>query len=466
MTLRDTDSLRTGLKDQGRRRRGKQAETAAVPLGRTRNDLCPHLDLVRRSPNEISIPSRNVRTIDEAQLQRVMHSISVSGFVDPPIVDETGSVLDGAIRVIAARKLNLPTIPCIVTRHLNAMEKRALRLALNRLGEKGVWSLPELKTELLELIEAGIEIADTGFSIPEFDEIVLGDGVDAVEEGRIAPVPGAVAVSKPGDVFIIDDIHRIICGDATDPTTYFSLMQGNSAALIPTDVPYNVKIGGHVTKGDHREFPMASGEMTDEQFLAFNQSWMQAALPHLRDGGMLGTYIDWRGYPTVHRAALGATLTAINLIVWAKTNAGLGSLYRSQHELFALYKKGTAAHINNIQLGKAGRWRSNLWTYPGASSVGSDSRKGLQLHPTVKPAAMCADYILDLTNRGDILLDPFLGSGSNLIAAQRTGRRCFAIELDPLYVDVAIRRYEEVFGGQAVLDATGETFATVARQRQ
>jgi DNA modification methylase len=141
-------------------------------------------------------------------------------------------------------------------------------------------------------------------------------------------------------------------------------------------------------------------------------------------------------------------------------------LYRSQHELFALYKKGTAAHINNIQLGKAGRWRSNLWTYPGASSVGSDSRKGLQLHPTVKPAAMCADYILDLTNRGDILLDPFLGSGSNLIAAQRTGRRCFAIELDPLYVDVAIRRYEEVFGGQAVLDATGETFATVARQRQ
>jgi len=200
MTLRDTDSIRTGLKDQGKRRRKKLAEIAAVPLGRTRNDLCPDLDLVRRSPNDVSIPSRNVRAVDEAQLQRVMHSISVSGFVDPPIVDETGSVLDGAIRVIAARKLNLPTIPCIVARHLNATEKRALRLALNRLGEKGMWSLPELKIELLELIEAGVEIADTGFSIPEFDHIVLGEELDALEEGRISPTTGVGAVTRPGDV--------------------------------------------------------------------------------------------------------------------------------------------------------------------------------------------------------------------------------------------------------------------------
>jgi DNA modification methylase len=205
--------------------------------------------------------------------------------------------------------------------------------------------------------------------------------------------------------------------------------------------------------------------MTEEQFLAFSLAWMTAGLPHICNGGLFGTFIDWRGYPTVHAAAMQVGIEAINLIVWTKTNAGMGSLYRSQHELFALYKKGDVPHINNIQLGKSGRWRSNVWTYPGASSAGSDSRRGLQFHPTVKPKAMCADAILDLTNRGDIVLDPFLGSGSTLIAAQCTGRRCFGIELDPLYVDVAVRRYQSIFGKVPVLEATGENFDVVARQR-
>lgn len=170
-------------------------------------------------------------------------------------------------------------------------------------------------------------------------------------------------------------------------------------------------------------------------------------------------------YPTVHAAGTTQGLAALNLIVWAKTNAGMGSLYRSQHELFALYKKGAADHVNNIELGKNGRWRSNVWKYPGASSVGSDSRKGLQFHPTVKPEAMCADAILDLTNRGDIVLDPFLGSGSTLIAAHRVKRRCFAIELDPLYVDVTIRRFQEVYGHAVTLEATGETFDAITQKR-
>jgi DNA modification methylase len=160
------------------------------------------------------------------------------------------------------------------------------------------------------------------------------------------------------------------------------------------------------------------------------------------------------------------SLTAINLIVWAKTNGGLGSLYRSQHELFPLFKKGSAPHVNNIELGKNGRWRSNVWSYPGASSVRSDSRKGLELHPTVKPAAMLADAMLDLSHRGDVVLDPFLGSGSTLIAAQGAGRRCFGIELDPRYVDVAIKRYQEGCGVSAILRGTGETFDEVARRRK
>lgn len=325
--------------------------------------------------------------------------------------------------------------------------------------------MPELKAELIELVDAGIEIEDTGFTILEFDQITLDDEVEPLEKGPLAPDARAHATARPGDVFVFDGGHRLICADATDPSGYGALMQGEQARLGFTDTPYNVPVVGHITKGEHREFAMASGEMSEEQFMIFTEAWMAAALPHFHDGGLLGSFIDWRGYPTLHAAAKQLGIPAINLIVWAKTNAGLGSLYRSQHELFALYKKGTASHINNIQLGKTGRWRSNVWTYPGASSAGSDSRKGLEFHPTVKPVSMCEDAIVDLTNRGDIVLDPFLGSGSTLIAAQRTGRRCFAIELDPLYVDVAVRRYQSAFGKSAVLEATGESFDVLSRRR-
>ena len=240
-------------------------------------------------------------------------------------------------------------------------------------------------------------------------------------------------------------------------------MEGDGpACLVLTDEPYNVKIAGNVTRGHHREFAMASGEMTNAEFLAFNEAWMQAVLFHVSDGAVFGTFIDWRGLPTVHSAAMKLGLSPLNLIVWVKTNGGMGSLYRSQHELIPLFKKGRAPHVNNIELGKRGRWRSNVWTYPGASSLGSDARRGLKDHPTVKPTAMLEDALLDLTNRGDIVIDPFLGSGSTLIAADKTGRVCRGVELDPLYLDVIVRRYEAVTGNSAVLSDTGETFEALA----
>src|SRR5271165_5218429 len=192
---------------------------------------------------------------------------------------------------------------------------------------------------------------------------------------------------------------------------------------------------------------------------------MEAVLPCLCDGGVFGTFIDWRGLPTVHSAALRVGLVPLNLIVWAKTNAGMGSLYRSQHELLPLFKAGSAPHVNNVELGKRGRWRSNIWTYPGASSLGSDARRGLKDHPTVKPTAMLEDALLDLTNRGDIVIDPFLGSGSTLIAADKTGRVCRGVELDPLYVDVIVRRYQAATGEPAVLVETGETFEDLTARR-
>ena len=239
----------------------------------------------------------------------------------------------------------------------------------------------------------------------------------------------------------------------------------DEARLILTDEPYNVPVAGHVTRGSHREFVMASGEMSVDEFHAFNMAWNGASVSHLCDGGLFGSFIDWRGYPTLITASLQLGLVPLNLIVWAKTNAGMGSLYRSQHELLPLFKKGTGSHTNNVELGKNGRWRSNVWTYPGASSVGSESRQGLQHHPTVKPVAMLQDALLDVTQRGEIVLDPFLGSGSMLIAAEQTGRRCRGVELDPLYVDVILSRYQGLTGRVAVLEGTDETISDLAKRR-
>jgi DNA modification methylase len=460
-------SLKRQLKGKSRRRREELARLAtpgAAPRA-LRNDALPPLELTYVPLDDLRSPARKVRVRDAAHVREVAASMSALGFCNPVLIGKNNVVLDGEARLEAARLLGLGRAPCVRIDHLSEDEQRLLRLAVNRLGEKGQWDLDELKIEFEELILTDTPIEISGFSPDEIDQIVIGDELEAVEQGPLAPVPGAVAIARPGDMFQLGP-HRLICGDATDPTVLRLLMHGDpDARLVLTDEPYNVKIAGHVTGGAHREFAMASGEMSDEQFLGFNVAWIEAALPHLCDGGVFGTYIDWRGAPTVAAAAAKFGLTPLNLIVWAKTNAGMGSLYRSQHELLPLFKKGDAPHVNNIELGKRGRWRSNVWTYPGASSLGSDARRGLQDHPTVKPTAMLEDALLDLSNRGDIVLDLFLGSGSTLIAADKVGRVCRGVEFDPLYVDVIIRRYEAATGEAAALVETGERFADLAARR-
>jgi DNA modification methylase len=323
---------------------------------------------------------------------------------------------------------------------------------------------PSLEFEELIVEQTPIEIS--GFSAPEIDQILLGDGPPPHEQGPLAPAPGALAVAREGDIFRLGE-HRIVCGNATAEEVFAALMRGDGPArLVMTGEPYNVRISGNVSGGPHREFAMASGAMSGAEFLAFNLAWMKVALACLADGGLFGTFIDWRALPTVHAAAPQLGLVPINLAVWAKTNAGMGSLYRSQHERLPLFKKGKGDHLNNIDLGRKGRWRSNLWVYPGASSIGPDARKGLRDHPAVKPAALLADALLDVTARGDIVIDPFLGPGSTLIAAERTGRRCRGVEIDPLYVDVIVRRYQAETGREVILEATGETFAALAARRR
>lgn len=444
--------LTSQLAAKNRRRRNTMAELAGAETsaGLRRNDLLPRLELEDLPVAELKLPERRLRKSDPTHVREVARAIEALGFLDPVLVGRENLVLDGVIRLEAARLLGLGQIPCIRIDHLSVAQQRLVRLAANRLAEKGQWDLPALKLELGELIltEAPLEI--TGFTSDEIDHILLDEDETGLEEGPLAPDANVVARAKLGDLYRLGS-HRLICGDARDPAVWAKLMEGSAPArLLLTDEPYNVPVAGHVTKGPHREFAMASGEMSETEFQEFNADWMGAALNHLVDGGLLGTFIDWRSLATVESAARSLGLDPLALIVWAKTNAGMGSLYRSQHELLPLYKKGKAPHINNVALGKRGRSRSNLWTYPGASSLGSDARKGLILHPTVKPTALLADALLDLTHRGDIVLDPFLGSGSMLLAAERTGRICHGIEIDPLYVDIIIARFEQATGIKAV----------------
>jgi DNA modification methylase len=457
-----TEQLKAGNRD----RRENLARMARQGAGarKVRNDVLPRLELVGVSIEDLKTELRKVRKKDFAHVREVAATISELGFCDPVLIGKDNLVLDGEVRVEAARLIGLASVPAIRIDHLSAAEQRLLRLAVNRLGEKGQWDLAELKIEFEELILEDAPIEITGFSLHEIDQILLDDEVAAVEQGPLEPERDVQSVARAGDHFILG-WHEIICGDATDPGVVERLMHEEQAQLLLTDEPYNVKISGNVTRGAHREFVMASGEMSDREFHVFNDAWMAACRSHLHDGALFGTFIDWRGYPTVHAAATALGLSPVNLIVWVKTNAGMGSQYRSQHELLPLFKFGTAAHVNNIELGKHGRWRSNTWTYPGASSMGSDARRGLQDHPMVKPVAMLEDALLDMTNLDDIVLDPFLGSGSTLIAAEKTGRCCRGLELDPLYVDVIARRFIDLTGRDVILHETGEIYQELQTRR-
>jgi DNA modification methylase len=432
------------LKGKSRRRRKdlvRMAKAQTAPCA-IRNDLLPRLELALVPLDILKLPASEVCKLQLAHVQQIANAIAALGFCAPILIGRDTLVLDGAARVEAARCLGLERVPCVRIEHLSDDEQRVLRLAVNRLGETGSWNLETLKIEFEELVLSDAPIEISGFSLDEIDQIVLSDDAGGLEKGPLEPDPFATPMSKLGDIFQLGP-HRIACGDATDPEMLRRVLgDGEVARLVLTDEPYNVRIVGNVTKSRHREFAMASGEMSDDEFLAFNEAWMKAVLPHLHDGGVLATFIDWRGYPTANTAATKLGLAPLNLIVWAKTNGGMGSLYRSQHELLPLFKKGSAPHVNYVGLGKRGRWRSNVWTYPGASSLGSAARRGLLDHPIVKPTAMLEDALLDVSNRGDIVIDPFLGSGSTLIAADKTGRVCRGVELDPLYVDVIVRRYE------------------------
>lgn len=409
----------------------------------------------------------NARRHPEAQIAGLVKSIA-RGWTNPILIDETDTILAGHGRVIAAKRLGLSEVPTLTLSGLSDSEKRAIVIADNRLPEGAVWDLEILRDQFQQLIAMDFDVELTGFSTGEVDLII--DGIPPVQntEAEVfnAHLPEH-AVSRFGEIWECGR-HRIICGDALRREIYPVLLEGQPTDLVVTDPPYNVRIDGHATgsgKVRHREFNMASGEMSEVEFTKFLADAISNAIQYSRDGSIHFLFIDWRHLPELLAAARPQYSEWKNLLVWKKTNAGQGSFYRSKHELIAVFKKGTARHTNNFGLGAKGRYRTNVLDYPSVNSM-HPARKGeLDLHPTVKPIALFADLIRDCSRRNDIVLDPFGGSGTTLLAAERTGRSARLIELDPLYVDLTLRRWEQASGKSAVLNGTSQTFSEIAANR-
>jgi DNA modification methylase len=456
------------LTAQSRQRRqtcNALAETAAHAPS-VRNDLSPLLKIERIPIDRLKPAPRRVRRSQPKQLAKIMSSIRRFGLCAPILISRDRVIIHGHAVWEAARQLGIEEISCVVVDHLSPTDQRMLVIALNKLGETGTWDFDAVRLEFQELTVLEEDLFVTGFEMAEIDMVLVSEEVETPEaEADGIPPLADIAVSRTGDVWILGD-HKLTQGDAREARCYDRIFEpGELAQLVFTDVPFNVKIKQISGDARHRDFAMAAGEMSRTEFAAFNREWMTVAADHTADGGLVSTAIDWRSVDIVIGVGRDLGLDLINVIVWSKSNAGQGSLWRSAHELFPVFKKGDAPHVNNIELGRHGRWRSNVWCYPGGSSLGSDSRDGLQFHPTTKPRAMLEDALLDVTNPGDIVIDCFVGSGTMIVAAEATGRRCRAIEIDGLYCDVAIRRWQEMTGREAILQATGDTFARVAETR-
>ena len=411
----------------------------------------------------------NARTHSKKQLRQIADSIRNFGFTNPILIDEAGTILAGHGRVAAAKAMGCSTVPCRRIENMSPAQKRAYVLADNKLALNAGWDDEILAIELQGLLESDtdIDITITGFSIPEIDSLI--EGLSPSESGdpaddELPPLQEGAPISKVGDLWLLGP-HRVFCGDSLDPASYARLLGSEKAEMVFTDPPYNVPIQGHVGGSGaikHREFVMASGEMTEAQFTAFLETVFKNLANHSADGSVHFICMDWRHMQEVLTAGTCAYTELKNLIVWAKDNGGMGTFYRSRHELIFVYKNGTAPHINNFELGQHGRYRTNVWNYRGVNTLRTDRMSELALHPTVKPVAMIADAIKDVSGRNGIVLDAFGGSGSTLIAAQKTGRHARLIELDPIYVDRIIRRWQISAHDDAVLADTGERFDDLA----
>lgn len=405
----------------------------------------------------------NARKHSKDQIRRLAEAIQEFGFVAPVLVDAANGVLAGHARLEAAKKLKMLEVPTLCVSHLTEAQRQAYVIADNRLAELATWDKPVLVDELSRLLKLDFAVETIGFATPDLDQLLR---VIDEDEEVLEPDGDAPPIARVGDLFELGP-HRLYCGDSTLEASYKAVLGEERARTVFTDPPYNVSIKGHVTvTGKHEEFAMASGEMTTTEFTNFLAKTCGLMAAHSVDGSLHFICMDWRHMKELLAAAEGHYGELKNLIVWNKDNGGMGSFYRSKHELVFLFKRGSESHVNNVELGKHGRYRTNVWNYPGATSVGKSRKKRLEMHPTVKPVAMIADAILDSSHRDEWILDPFGGSGSTLLAAHSVGRRAALIELDPKYVDVIIRRFEERTHLAARHVESGMTFGELILARQ
>lgn len=415
------------------------------------------VDAVRKNP-------RNARTHSKKQIQLIANSIDKVAFLAPILIDEAGVILAGHGRLEAARLLGRKSVPTIRFSHLNDTQKRAFLIADNKIAEKAGWDREMLAIELGELRialpEAGLDIDLTGFEPGEVDSLMLDFANERPSAADVIPETETKVVAKFGDIFLLGR-HRLVVGDARKEQAYKALMGAAKAEMAFLDPPYNVRINGHVGgrgRIKHREFSCASGEMTSSQFVGFLKETLGLCARHTIDGSINYVCMDWGHAGELLEAGAAAYDELKNICVWTKTTPGQGSFYRSQHEFVFVYKHGQSPHLNTFELGQHGRSRSNVWSYPGANMFRAGRMDELKMHPTVKPVALVSDTMRDCSRRGAIILDAFAGSGTTIMAAEQIGRRAFCIEIDPQYVDVAIRRWQHFTGKDAVLEETQQSF--------
>jgi DNA modification methylase len=422
----------------------------------------------------LQLDPKNPRLHSRKQIRQLAMSIRTFGFNAPVLVDAQLRVIAGHGRVLASKLLKLTQIPAIRLEHLSESQIRAFMIADNKLTENSEWDDRLLGEQFKILSEAEIDFSleVTGFETSEIDIVV--EGLAPAGSGDNDPADempgeeGKTQVTRAGDLWILDR-HRIYCGDARDPAAYSLLMQCNRATAVFADPPYNCPIDRYVAnfgRIHHDEFAMASGEMSKEQFTAFLSEAFRLAARHSANGSLHFIFIDWRHATELLAAANDLYTEFKNLCVWVKDVAGQGSFYRSQHELVFVFKSGKSSHRNNIQLGQFGRYRTNVWQYRRVVGLSRNTDEGnlSELHPTVKPVQLVADAILDCTARGDIVLDPFLGSGTTVIAAQRCGRVCYGMEINPGYIDTTIRRWQRFTGEIAVNESSGRAFNEIEQE--
>ena len=427
----------------------------------------PTLNVEIVALDDLTLDPQNARLHKPAQIKQIARSIEAFAFNAPILVDRDGKILAGHGRFMACRLLDWTEVPVIRLDHLTPAQARAFGIADNRLAETSAWDETILAGHFKALAELDLDFSleATGFTIGEIDLKIEGlDDPQEATDPDEASVPVGPMVAQAGDLWMLGP-HKVLCGDALDAASYARLMGEDRAAMVFTDPPYNVPIDGHVSgkgKTRHREFAMASGEMSQGEFVTFLTKACGLMASVSADGALHYVCMDWGHLFELMTAGREVYVGLLNICVWTKPNGGMGGLYRSAHEMVAVFKHGRASHRNNVQLGRYGRNRTNVWSYAGSNSFarGEDADLTSQ-HPTPKPVPMISDAILDVTARRDIVLDPFLGSGSTLMACERMGRVCRGMEMDPLYVDLTIRRWQRLTGQQAARE-DGVTFDALA----